>query len=108
MGTFVTNTSDKKKDIALKWWKRGCFGLLGFENFYTLKFLRGIIHFAAGIFSIMIIITGIYSCFTAENFTDAMLTIFLCVLFYVTVAVPNFIKLKLGKFCDSNGSLLLE
>lgn len=108
MGTFVTQTSDKKRAIALKWWRRGCFGLLGFENFYTLKIMRGIAHFAAGILAILVIISGIYGIFTAESFTDGILMFVICGLFWGVMALPNLIKLKLGKFRDSNGAQLIE
>lgn len=108
MGTFVTTTSDKKKDIALKWWKCGCFGILGFENFYTLKFLRGTLHFIAGIFTLIWFLLAVTSVFVLDSISQ-MATFFGVFAFsYLVTAVPNFVRLKLGKFCDSNGALLLE
>lgn len=97
MSQYTTNTSDKKKVKALRWWLIGCIGLLGLENFYVGKVKNGIVRLILGL-CVLSAIAQIF--FTPEVIAGILL--------WAIIAFPNFIRIKMGVFKDNVGDPLRE
>ena len=117
MANYVTQTSDKSREVALQKWKKGCFGVFGLENFYVGKIGRGIGHFAAGVLFCLIAISAVVTMMSGEiqrelppedvpiYLVSMVLTI---VILWAFLAVPNLYRLKMGTFRDNIGAVLRE
>ena len=113
MSNYVTQTSDKSREEALRQWKRGCYGVLGTENFYVGKILRGVLHFAAGLYFFVILFASAVAAILGLlsgllPFYDVLAIVTMVGGIWAVIAVPNLYKIKMGKFRDNTGAFLRE
>lgn len=115
MANYVTQTSDKSRDVALQKWKKGCFGVFGLENFYVGKIGRGLVHFVVGIFFFPIEFSVIAALFSESSSIPSgempvyiLSALIMIVGFWAILAVPNLYRLKMGTFRDNIGAVLRE
>ncbi len=97
MSQYVTNTSDKNRKTALRWWLIGCIGLLGFENFYVGKIKNGVIRLIVG----FLVLSEI-----AQNMSGS--DAYVGIVLWAIIALPNWYRIKIGKFRDNVGNALRE
>lgn len=100
MSTYTTNTSDKTKSEALKWWKKGIFGFFGLEYFYVGKMKSGIVRVIIAVFFAL----GFLAVLVKNGV--ASIPVFLVV--WALLSLPNLYQLKMGTFKDNTGAILRE
>lgn len=93
MANYVSNTSDRKKKIAIIWWAIGLLGLFGLEYFYVGKLKIGFIRIVVGIFLIL----SLY----AMAGTEAVVPI--SIILWAIAAIPDLLRILLGVFKDNVG-----
>lgn len=98
MSQYTTNTSDKKKATALKWWAIGLLGVFGFEYFYVGKIKKGIIRSIIGVFVVLAIF----------SMSGSGAAIPVSIIFWAVSAVPNLFKILFGTFRDNVNAALRE
>ncbi len=98
MSNYTTNTSDKKKRMALLFWLIGSIGVFGLEYFYVCKIKKGMVRLLVGIFVLiaMVAMKG------EEMFIPMSL------LFWAILALPNLFKILFGVFKDNVGQPIRE
>lgn len=107
MSTYTTNTSDKSKDEALRWWKMGAFGFLGLEYFYVGRVKRGIIRIAISVFLIIGVLGSLVD-ILKTGFSGLLSLLVFCMVIWGIASIPNYYRLKMGKFQDNVGAALRE
>ena len=100
MANYTTNTSDKSKDKAIKLLLCGGIGL---HYFYVGRIKAGIVHLIIGLMFWMGFLAMIFEGTGSEKlFSLWVLFVLAC------INVPDFIRLKLGKFRDNVGNALRQ
>lgn len=99
MASFTTNTSDKKKEIALKCWLFGGLGIFGIEYFYVLDFKKAFLRVIVALFIIGLI--------CVDKFHTKPMCIMM-ILFMVFYSLKDLVTILVGKLQDNVGNYIRE